>query len=178
MCNNCESLLDIISRVVQNLYPKLQHQMVLLEMEFANHTVEEHAHPNAEASQVEALCDELSSLMSYDKKLVLPSILKYLENRWPLDQKRSPNISELLKLTQLKEERIFHLYDSLFKKPDFLAKHPNLNNTLVILEEDFFPLKEQYNKSVLGTLRDRTCTPELCDDEAVSVNMNGNEGSK
>ncbi len=178
MCSNCETLLDVISRIVQNLYPKLQHQLILLEMEFANYTVEEHSYPNSETAQVEALCNEITSLISYDKKLVLPSILKFLENRWPLHEHKSPNISELLKLTQLKEERIFHLMDNLSRKPDFLNQHPQLNNMLLILEDDFFPLKEQYNKSVLSSLRERDCVPERCLEEELSQKNHNEDGGE
>jgi hypothetical protein len=134
MCVSVNKYKKIIENLQQKVYPSV-HLFLL------------NINPDSELclTAINELTNELSSLEKIENKLIFPSVLSLLEKD-DEDDTFSPNIEQVIKLTQQKQDKIKQLFVNLFIETHQcgVCSKEDLDSELKKIETSFFEAKQQW----------------------------------
>lgn len=148
MCSHSQKIKESIDNLMLLLYPKVIEQFNLINsyyvLSISNRNKEHH-------SIIGLLNDmqiEFSSLHTYESRLVFPTILNVLDNSKIELQNYHPNITDLVYLTEKKEQKLNQLTIELaleLKKHDFDYVEHHVELLINTLQNEFVESKQHWN---------------------------------
>jgi len=160
MCAHANNTNESIELLVQNLYPAIQHQIILCSS-CINCISENPNNPNAALYQLlNELKIEFQSLLTYEIKLVFPSIIKVFDKNSKHQNSSAPSIEDLLHLTQSKEQKIIELASDMkiqISISDFSDMDSSVCKLIELFINDFAIEKTKWNNMIQARLLSCAC---------------------
>ena len=155
MCLHAQTANNLIQLLMKVVYPSVQYHFLVAS--WKNNVVLNDEDNCTIEDIVSDLKTEFNSLFSYETKLVFSAVLRAFEAEANATY-ASPNINELIDLTQKKEKRIQHLLQDL--KATITIQDKNyepLKQLVTAFEIEFFPAKEDWNDMITNRLATCAC---------------------
>jgi hypothetical protein len=155
MCLHAQSANDLIQLLMKVVYPSVQYHFLVVVWK-GNFLPEEKC--NGTEHILSDLKTEFNSLFTYETKLVFPAILRTFDKNINGNFHSSPDIYELLELTQKKEKRIQNLIRQLKMQIEIdQINQESLKQLIECFEKDFFPVKADWNDLITQRLATCAC---------------------
>jgi hypothetical protein len=160
MCEHYDNTNKTIKILVQKLYPSIQHQFILIGP--CNECVSTNPdNPNAILYHLlNKLKNEFQSLVTYEIKLVFPSVIKVFDKKGMDKNSPLPSIAELIQLTKSKEQKILQLVnkvDAEILMMDLTDINFAINKLIRIFLNDFIIERNKWNKMIQERLNSCSC---------------------
>jgi len=160
MCAHADNTNETIELLVQKLYPAIQHQFILISS--CNDCVTSNPdNPNAALyNLLNELKNEFQSLITYENKLVFPSVIKVFDKKGANENSPTPSIADLLKLTKSKEQKIVQLATEVqaeISMMDLADKEATVNKLIHLFQNDFVSEKNKWNNMIQARLDSCSC---------------------
>ena len=159
MCQHGDLTKSLIEGLVQELYPAIQHQFIVVSSADNNlHAANDPRHQLVQ-ELINDLKNEFQSLISYENKLVFPSVLRAFDKKTDHAPAATPNIAELQSLTAIKEQKIAHILDNLSSEIDRppVAPDNEIHKLIRLFTNDFTMERIKWNKMIRNRLNSCAC---------------------
>lgn len=160
MCAHADNTIETIEELAQKLYPAIQEQFIFISS--CNDCINSNPdHPNAALyNLINELKNEFQSLVTYENKLVFPSVIKVFDKKEKNDGSPMPSIADLLKLTKSKELKILELVAEVQIEIfllDLADKDTAINKLIHFFQNDFVIGRNKWNSMIQARLNTCSC---------------------
>ncbi|MCX6186121.1 MAG: hypothetical protein NTU43_03870 [Bacteroidetes bacterium] len=161
MCSHSDNTKEAIDGFTNKLYPAILHQFSLIttsDYYLANTFLEESSEKIYFI--LKEMKTEFQSLITYEKRLVFPSILNAFDDSIIKQNNFHPNINDLLVLTKHKENRLSQLVAELINEINllkFIEKDDSISSLVDLMQNDFVEKRHQWNNLIHECLHNCIC---------------------
>ncbi len=172
MCQHGDSTKSIIACLVQELYPAIQHQFILISSANDDEQIVSDVSRESLFELVNDLKNEFQSLTSYENRLVFPSVLKAFDRKLEHTDTGTANIAELQQLTLGKEQKIAQIISDLCHEINELptGTASEIHRLVDLFNNDFTGQRMKWNKMIHDRLNNCACFIRMNDHNKIEIN--------